>query len=194
MLKNFAEKPQISDLHVLGFRSFEILPSNHAFLYFWLIYALLSQNFTNIVNIHCIMGSRKNGNMIPSSLRKPQPDTNKPNAGNAEHFHTLWNWPWTSRFKDAIVKSNNDFYILNTCCSLEQQHKVFPWWVRLSFCQITCQVSADKSQHKMLQFPLQNCRTPHFSNFRTPCHFTKHHIKTRFSCLWHNSGSESESL
>ena len=34
VLKSFAEKPQISDLHVLGFRSLEILLSNHAFLDF----------------------------------------------------------------------------------------------------------------------------------------------------------------
>ena len=34
VLKSFAEKPQISDLHVLGFRSFEIFLSNHAFLDF----------------------------------------------------------------------------------------------------------------------------------------------------------------
>ena len=34
VLKSFAEKPQISDLHVLGFRSFKILLSNHTFLDF----------------------------------------------------------------------------------------------------------------------------------------------------------------
>ena len=36
---------KISDLHVLGFRSFAILLSNGAFLNFLLIYALLSRNF-----------------------------------------------------------------------------------------------------------------------------------------------------
>ena len=42
VLKSFAEKPQISDLHVIGFRSFEILLSNHAFLDFgWFMHFYL---------------------------------------------------------------------------------------------------------------------------------------------------------
>ena len=44
MLKSLAENPNISDLHVLGFRFFDIFFSNGAFLDCLLIYALLSQN------------------------------------------------------------------------------------------------------------------------------------------------------
>ena len=45
VLKSLAENPKISDLHVLGFRSVDILLSNGAFLDFLLIDAPLSQNF-----------------------------------------------------------------------------------------------------------------------------------------------------
>ena len=45
MLKSLAKKPKISDYHVLGVRSYSILLSNGAFLFFLLIYALLSRNF-----------------------------------------------------------------------------------------------------------------------------------------------------
>ena len=44
MLKSFAKNPKISDLHVLGFRSVDILLSNGTFLDFLLIDALLSRN------------------------------------------------------------------------------------------------------------------------------------------------------
>ena len=43
VLKSLSKKPQISDYHVLGVRSFYILLSNGAFLNFLLIYALLLQ-------------------------------------------------------------------------------------------------------------------------------------------------------
>ena len=45
MVKSLAKKPKISDQHVLGFRSFDILLSSGAILDFLLIYALLSRNF-----------------------------------------------------------------------------------------------------------------------------------------------------